>query len=188
VLDAPRTDQTVGDPFDIVALPFYDKNFKAIMGIEMNMESGNDLVKGLMLHVGQSMFQFPGVVIVHDGDGPYGLLVSCIPLLLDQFIADQVLNGRGPAGISFFCDEGVELLDEGTVDGHAEARYSGHKTSVLLIYKLVTRGIAVVKRYFPPLTGATFLIAVAANMTLTMHGASVSFNHRQRTGRCEKYQ
>jgi hypothetical protein len=59
---------------------------------------------------------------------------------------------------------------------------------VLLIYKLVTRKIAVVKRYFPPLTGDTFLMAVAANITLTMHGASVSFNHRQRTGRCEKYQ
>ena len=74
MLHALRADQPVGNALDIAALPLNHKHFEAIMRIEMHMERGDDLMEGLVLHVGKGMFEFSRVVIIDDRDRTHRFL------------------------------------------------------------------------------------------------------------------
>ena len=84
-------DQPIADFPEIVALSLDDQDFHTMVGVQMNVDCGDNKFEEIVLQAGQDLGKLPGVMVVDDGNRPHGLLAR-FPFLLYQAVADQVAN------------------------------------------------------------------------------------------------
>jgi len=94
--------------------------------VQMDMGRSNDVNQIPMLDIHNLLTQVPLMMIVDDGQHTGDVLAVVLPDLLDQALADQIPNELRARGIAFANDTAVELIEERSRKGDAEAdRFAG---------------------------------------------------------------
>jgi hypothetical protein len=107
--------------------PAHGNNLQAVMGIQMDMHGGNDLVVRVMLDVIKFVLQIIGVMVEDKGQGSYNLCIRVMPLFLDQGIANQIADdlrtipGQSPTGY-----KSVKLREQIFGHGNTETDWISH--------------------------------------------------------------
>ena len=73
--DALGADELVSDAPDILTRAPNDRNFQAMLGVQMYMQGGNDPPIMLMLERRQASGELADMVVIHDGYCPHHLAV-----------------------------------------------------------------------------------------------------------------
>ena len=135
MLDSAGPDEPVRYILNVLAPAFYHKYLEAVVGVEMDVKRGNNVMERLVLHVRESMLELARMVIIDYRYGPDRLVRSRFPFPLNERVSDHVTYCLGPGGVAFAGYECVELLDQLAFYGYAESRYTGHVASVLRFLK-----------------------------------------------------
>jgi len=67
------------------------------------------------------------MVIVDKRHRSYGLVLTDLPLFLDQRVANEVAHGFGAVHVALLGDKSIETLEETLVGGDAESDNLGHE-------------------------------------------------------------
>jgi hypothetical protein len=121
VLDSLDADQFVGDPAHVAHLAANDEYFQAVVGVEMDVQRGDDLVVVGVLLLGKLVGEVADVVVVDERHRADSLLFLLLQLQLDLGCADQVPDRLGPVRVSFLLDQFVEVLEQLVVHRYAES-------------------------------------------------------------------
>ena len=134
VLDAAGPDEPVGDLLQGPGGPAEDKDLEAVVGVQVDVEGGDDRFVVGVLEVGQLVGQIARVVVVDECDRPDSLLRAELPLIPDEGFADEITEGLGPVGVPFAYDEPIELPEELFVERDAEPGDLPHARSLPPVY------------------------------------------------------
>ncbi len=77
----------------------------------MDVLRRNDDIPKVMLYVGKLIHKFSLMMVINEGDGA-GDLLPPLPLFFYQYLADQIPEGFGTAGVVFSLDKKIELLQK----------------------------------------------------------------------------
>src|SRR5262249_6224043 len=88
--------------------------------VEVDVGAAHDPIAELVLHPDEALGELAHVVVVDEGDGRDGLLAA-VPRVAGQLGADQVAQRLGAVVVAAAGEVPVERLEEGTLDGDAEA-------------------------------------------------------------------
>ena len=135
MFDPTGPDEPVRYFLNVLAPALYNKDFEAVVSVEMDVKRRNDMVERPVLHVRERVLELSCMVVIHDGNGSDRLMRARFPFALNERVTDHVPYGLGPGGIPFAGYECVELLYQLAFDGYAESRYAGHVASVLRFLK-----------------------------------------------------
>jgi hypothetical protein len=111
--------QPVTDFSEIVTLPLDDKDFHTMVGIQMDVDGGDNEFKKIMLEVGKNSGKFSGVMVVNDGNRPYRLLAQ-FPFLPYQAVPDQVANRFRSIPVAFLGNQTIKALKQGVFDRYSK--------------------------------------------------------------------
>src|SRR6516164_9227974 len=87
----------------------------------MDVQAGYDQVVMMMLLVDEPGGQFAGVMVIDQGDDG-NLFATCLAgLVADQAVADQIANRFASRGVALAVDVPVKRLQQGILQGNADA-------------------------------------------------------------------
>ena len=104
MLDALRTDQSIGQRLQIGRLSGGDHDFEAIIVVQVDMQRGQDGVMVLVLQFRQLVLQQARMVIVNQRDGSDNLGVRRFHRFLNQLGADEIAKCLRSARVSLLFD------------------------------------------------------------------------------------
>ena len=79
-----RADQLIGQPLNLSGSVAHHNHLKAVMGVEMDVQCGNDCIMMRVLVLGELVLEVASMVIVDQGDGADGWsCVGAVYLILD---------------------------------------------------------------------------------------------------------
>ena len=90
MFDALDADKFVGNFFDVSGKASYHQNFKAIMRVQMHVQSGDNLVMVYVLMFCQLIRKIAHMMIVHQRHSANHLFLAFIPFNFDQRGADKI--------------------------------------------------------------------------------------------------
>lgn len=90
VLDSLYSEDALSEQPNLIAASTQDNDLQAIMGVEMNVHRGDDVLVMGMLDMVELVLEIRGMVIKDDGQRPDDLLEGVLPLLIDESVPYQV--------------------------------------------------------------------------------------------------
>ena len=102
--------QLIGERPELRGRSHEHQNFKAIVMVKMHMHGRDNGFMGFMLQFRKLLGQVASVVVKDKGQRGRRGLGFVFPLLPDQFLADQIANRFGTAGVSPFRAQRVEFF------------------------------------------------------------------------------
>ena len=126
MLDPFDADQRVGDLLDCTDRTADNQDLQAVVGIQMDMQGGYDLVVVGMLVVGQLIGQVPYVMVVDQRHRADRLLVPGSALLLDQGRTDQVADRFRAVHVALLLDQLIKIRQQFFIQRDAESDGVSH--------------------------------------------------------------
>jgi hypothetical protein len=126
VFDALGADQDVGHFADIGGLAADHEDLEAIIVIEVDVKSGEDGVKVIVLDSRKLLIQHADVMVVHKGERADDEAVRGFGHLLDEFVPNEIPEGFGTVGVAALGDQFVEFVKEIGIDRHANPAEAAH--------------------------------------------------------------
>ena len=102
----------VGNMLDLLHVAADDEDFEAVMGIEMHMKGGDDLIVVRMLLLGQLLRKVAHMVVIHQSDSTHRILIFRSQSLLHQRCPDQVAYCLRAVHIALLLDKLIKTFQQ----------------------------------------------------------------------------
>ena len=112
VLDAFGGDELVGNLLHQRGLAADDKDFEAVVVVEVDVEGGDDDLVVVVLDVGEGGLDVLFMVVVKEGDRAGDFVVAEVLAMFDEASADHVRHGEGAIVIALLAGHLVELFGQ----------------------------------------------------------------------------
>jgi hypothetical protein len=112
VLDTSGRNESLSGLPNFFGAPSDDKDFEAIMSVQMHMDGRDDKVIFFMLDFGQLLGKLTALVVVHHCHRAHHFVLGFAPLILDQPVPYQISNCLRSVSISFLRYEAIEFLQQ----------------------------------------------------------------------------
>lgn len=121
--------KAVGQSPDGGSLAANHDHLRTQVMVEVDVGCGEDHTGEVVLLLGEAFGQAARVVIVEKRDGSEQHLV-CLPLLLDEVIANEIADELGAVAVLMISDLALKPVEERFFDGDGEADDVGHGQSL----------------------------------------------------------
>jgi hypothetical protein len=112
MLDAFGRNQFIRNFFDDAGFAAYDKHFKAIVMIQMNVNRGNNNFVMIVLNIGQRCLHVRFVMVINQRYSSSDVGVAKPLPMLNNFFADHIGNSLGTFVVAFFAGHHVQFLQQ----------------------------------------------------------------------------
>ena len=110
--NSPETADLGAQLLDLGGLALDDDDLEAVVMIEVHVGGADRLYVVAMLGVHDAVHQITLMVVVDDGEDSHDGFATCVPLLDDELLADQVPDKLRSGGVSAGDDPRVEFIEQ----------------------------------------------------------------------------
>jgi len=122
MLDPFEAGQSAADLPYLSHSPAQENHFQAVVVIQVNVSRRNDHFVVIVLEIREMIFQFPFVVVIHQGQDAVCLCGIVLRSFIHKPGANEIPDRLRPIAIPGPGNEAVEFLDEAGLDGDAETQ------------------------------------------------------------------
>jgi Ni2+-binding GTPase involved in maturation of urease and hydrogenase len=126
MLYAFGADEHIGDLLHSGSFAADDQNLEAMIMVEVDVQSGENVVVKIVLEIGELLTQQADVVVIDKSDSADNRAVRMFRDRIDEFGADEVAERFGAVAIATAGDQTIEFAKQVGVDGYANSAKLAH--------------------------------------------------------------